>query len=547
MNEATTLYKKLATSSSREFEAKISINGIEYQSEIIDFNIQGTLSSSTNDIMVGQTPSLRISINMIGYTRTSNKAIIRPYVRFITNDEISEWLPLGLFISEAPIYEKNQTSITGYDTMLTLENEFMSELSYPCLVGDLLDEILTQYNLQTDFVCNEYQITQPIGYTTRELLGYIASLHAGNAIFNARGNLEIVRYHTVVDTIDLKNCFAQSTDDTPFTIKKVSVTSGTKTYTYGKGTDYETLAYKNPFVDKNSINNIGAELVNVIVSNITIQKQGTGLYTLGERLKTLSNTDQSTTLYMIVSDIELEFADGSFVETIKSYTRTEADESYIKSSTLAKESNTITKQLTEYVYSYSNESSISIGSSVNTILSIKVVAEYNSTPMFMAYINLNCTTPGTFVFKYYLNSSVQNIIPKATLTEGYHIINLMLPLSLDKNTVTSFVVTCESDTGIASIDMYQIQAAIRGQGLAATGAKWDGNIELECSMPTFIPDIKSIDLGLNPYITNINFNTVAPTGGYLEGSMPIMNITDNLDLSFGMNYTVSATTKEEEM
>lgn len=547
MNISSEVYKKLANSNTRELEVKVVINNIEYIDEVVNLNIQGSLP--TKDVVIGQTPSLRVSVVLRGYIRFSSKATIKPYVRFVTDDEESEWLALGNFNAEAPSYQNNQTSVTGYDRMLSLDEEFISNISYPCLIKDLFDEILFRYQISSNFVCNEYTINGvPIGYTARQLLGYIASLHGGNAVFNGRGQLEVVRFRDVVDTIDLANCFAQSTDDTPFKIKQVTAVNGIKEYSYGTGTDFETLSFENPFVNNSSITDIGKVLVNVTVSNLTIEKQGTGLYLLGERIQTKSNTDLDTTLYIIVSEIELEFGNGGFVETIKSFTRTEGDDTYTKASTLNKQTTTIAKQLTEYVYSYTNDYALSLGNSAVTLLSLKVTSDYQATPWFLATINLNVTKAGTFDFKYYFTAVLHHIQPKVTLDVGYHIITLMLPLEFEANSNQSLVVTGASTDGEAIIDRYNVQAMIRGQGLAANGDRWDGNLELSTNIQPFNINLQGLSLDHKLFVIGATKQEVSIPDcyGYSTTITPTSVSLEGLSVGMNFNYTVSTDTIEEE-
>lgn len=115
----------------------------------------------------------------------------------------SEWIPQGTFFIDTREVTANQDgldvlTIHGFDAMLKAEQEYSSN----AVVGDNYDTayvraIATAMGVQVDdrtwdLMQTGYIVPFPVGYTMREILGYIAASYAGCFIITDEGKLRLI-------------------------------------------------------------------------------------------------------------------------------------------------------------------------------------------------------------------------------------------------------------------------------------------------------------------------------------------------------------------
>lgn len=115
----------------------------------------------------------------------------------------SEWIPQGVFYIDTREVTANQDgldvlTIHGFDAMLKTEQEYASNET----VGDNYDTayvraIAAAIGVQVDdrtwdIMQTGYIIPFPVGYSMREILGYIAASYAGSFIVTDEGKLRLI-------------------------------------------------------------------------------------------------------------------------------------------------------------------------------------------------------------------------------------------------------------------------------------------------------------------------------------------------------------------
>ena len=115
----------------------------------------------------------------------------------------SEWLPQGVFFIDTREVTANQDgldvlTIHGYDAMLKTEQEYASNET----VGDNYDTayvraIANAIGVEVDdrtweLMGTGYIVPFPLGYTMREILGYIAASYVGCFVMTDEGKLRLV-------------------------------------------------------------------------------------------------------------------------------------------------------------------------------------------------------------------------------------------------------------------------------------------------------------------------------------------------------------------
>ena len=120
-----------------------------------------------------------------------------------TESLTSEWIPQGVFFIDTRQITANYNGIPtltlhGYDSMLKAEQEYSSNET----VGDAKDKVYVQsiadsIGVEVDprtweVMGRGHIIPMPLGYTMREVLGYIASAYVGCFVMTDEGKLRLI-------------------------------------------------------------------------------------------------------------------------------------------------------------------------------------------------------------------------------------------------------------------------------------------------------------------------------------------------------------------
>lgn len=114
----------------------------------------------------------------------------------------SEWIPQGVFYIDTRETTANYDgipvlSIHGYDAMLKTEqmyasNDTVGDAPDTQYVQTIADAIGVDVDPRTWEIMRGYIIPFPLGYTMREILGYIAASYVGSFIMSDEGKLRLV-------------------------------------------------------------------------------------------------------------------------------------------------------------------------------------------------------------------------------------------------------------------------------------------------------------------------------------------------------------------
>ena len=206
MQKTSEIYKTLLRNPNRDVETRLTIGGVAYKGPILDLSTTGGLFSS-------QTPSIGCCVSReIDFTIFPTFAIprmaeIKVESRLILPDlltgevlEASEWLPKGTFYIDTRYTNVGDGSVVihGYDAMLKAEQPFLTDTTeddWPKPMDEVAAEIAERMGVKVDsrtVVSHTLQAGYPLEYTMREVLGFIASAHAGNWIITDAGELRLV-------------------------------------------------------------------------------------------------------------------------------------------------------------------------------------------------------------------------------------------------------------------------------------------------------------------------------------------------------------------
>lgn len=252
MQNTSALYKSITGIDGHYFEAKIVIGGVTYdETKIISVSTSVAMFSRTPEI--GKAVAAQIDVKILNPTGTiptmakmqlyvrakglsavsgavtvngekisstyfsysSNKITVAAGANATVSGETlsfpvtstapatSEWLPQGVFFIDTRDITQNQDgldvlSLHGYDAMLKAEQEYPSS----AVAGDDYDTayvraIASKMGVSVDSRTWDVMgtgtiIPFPLGYSMREILGYIAAAYVGCFIVTDKGKLRLV-------------------------------------------------------------------------------------------------------------------------------------------------------------------------------------------------------------------------------------------------------------------------------------------------------------------------------------------------------------------
>ena len=159
-----------------------------------------------NTPVVGSAVSGEIEVSMLNPASPIPKmARLAPYVRVTDGENVSEWIPKGVYYIDTREVSHNSNGLDiltlhGYDAMLMFEQDYPSDAtnSYPLLDVTMVQFIANAIGISVDprtieRMNKSYTFPLPIGYSMREVLGFIAASYGGNFIISDENQLLLVK------------------------------------------------------------------------------------------------------------------------------------------------------------------------------------------------------------------------------------------------------------------------------------------------------------------------------------------------------------------
>ena len=226
MQTVSALYAEILQDTNHRKDVKLLVNGTEVpMSNLIELKTSGGLFSTVG---IGNTISRQISAQFIPVGDIPRMAEIRPYVRVRLNEQVSEWIPKGVFYIDTRQTDdvSGALSLHGYDAMLKASPNYIDvdERSgmWPRKCRIVVEDIAYRMGVELDerTVLQEYDVGYMPLTSGREILGWIAAMHGGNWTITDEGKLRLVPLVPAGDGIDLGREMAQletAPEFTPFT------------------------------------------------------------------------------------------------------------------------------------------------------------------------------------------------------------------------------------------------------------------------------------------------------------------------------------------
>lgn len=320
-NNVSEQFATTIRSPSRTFNLRLKINGKWINAGFKKMSYE-TASTSDEGIQIGSAVAAKIEITIKRIDELFENTEIPIEIGLKLPSGKYEYIPLGFFTAEHPTLDQATTTFTAYDRMMKTTGVYVSELTYPASAESVLKEISTGCGVP----CNISGLngiiidTAPVGYTYREVIGYIASLAGGFACVDRTGTIVIKWYEDNGYTINESRImtFEKNESDYHLDYLTCNVDSNTS-FTAGSGT--LGITFDNPLMTEEKLNSVYKKVRGFAY-------RGASLKTLGDiRLDPwdIVTVEESGETYKVpVMNITQEY-DGGLAMTITAYGKTETE------------------------------------------------------------------------------------------------------------------------------------------------------------------------------------------------------------------------------
>lgn len=217
-------------------------------------------SNDSDDVSIGTTNMARIDVTAFtDKMLTNNEIFLEQGIELA--DGVVEYMPIGYFTIQKPSGDIDEVSFTAYDRMQKFEKPYSSSLAYPTTSALILDELCQICGIElATTLGNAIEVMENLkGYTCREVLGYIASMHGYFACIDRYGKLNLRWYSDTPIEKSLKKIWHFEKSQDNFEIAKVEIVKDSETK-YESGNGITTLHNSNPLATQEIAGNVFAKL-----------------------------------------------------------------------------------------------------------------------------------------------------------------------------------------------------------------------------------------------------------------------------------------------
>lgn len=303
MYSTSTAYKTAIKQASRKLDIKIIIGTSTYTSaDISNISLEGTIQPSQG-FTVGNSTSkiLKITfLNKSGLTISGTKLDLQVGVQLVNGTY--EYIPFKSYNIDDVTTNDFTTDVTCYDNMIKFEKKYVSVLTYPASLTNVLNEILTGTGIACATTLPSVLVNKIEGYTKREALGFIASYMGGNAVINRDGNLEFKLLTNIASSYTISaGIFTLNKEQSTFSIKQLVCTTNNTDLASGDSSDTaSTVSFKNPWMTQARLDTLFSTISTISYLGYNAKWQGDMALDLGDII-TLTDRNGNTFVSPILS------------------------------------------------------------------------------------------------------------------------------------------------------------------------------------------------------------------------------------------------------
>lgn len=200
MHKTSELYKEIVADKFHKVECKLLIDGVEYGENAL------VSVETENNLFAEEAPSCgnAVSGTITAKLRTPNtvirtKAKMELFARVTSGGLASEWIPKGVYFLDTREKQKAKNGedtiivLDGFDAMLFGEQDYTPSGNWPKSDAEVVGDMCWLLGVKCAWHPNKnFQISKPVGYSVREILGYIAAMYGGSVTINDSGKLQFI-------------------------------------------------------------------------------------------------------------------------------------------------------------------------------------------------------------------------------------------------------------------------------------------------------------------------------------------------------------------
>lgn len=321
-NNVSEQFATTIRSPSRTFNLRLKINGKWINAGFKKMSYE--TASSDEGLQIGSAVAAKIELTVKRIDELFENTEIPIEIGLKLPSGKYEYIPRGFFTAEHPTLDQATTTFTAYDRMMKTTGLYVSNLTYPASAVSVLNEISAGCGVPVDVSNVDSSImvlTKPVGYTYREMIGYIASLVGGFACVDRTGTIVIKWYSDVDYKLDVTRIMSFEKDESNYNLEKLSCNVDNST-TLTSGDGILGITFDNPFMTQDRLDNIFKKLSG-------FSYRGASVKTLGDvRLDPwdMITVEDGEDAYKVpVMNIQQEY-DGGLTMTITSYGKTQTEQ-----------------------------------------------------------------------------------------------------------------------------------------------------------------------------------------------------------------------------
>jgi hypothetical protein len=220
---ATNLFKSAISSMNRDLRIRCTIDDKVYEDSEIQYCSTEESILTSEDFKLGSATASTFELTLLNMDDSlSAKSFEGKEVQIEIGavlDKFSqpiEYVSMGSFLVEKGNKEKTTIKLTGYDMMILFEKPYVSSLTYPATLQQILQEAcsLSGVELETttflnhDYIVNEKPNLDNV--SRRQVLEYISELACSYACINRSGKVELVTFSETDIQIDSDNYYSMN-------------------------------------------------------------------------------------------------------------------------------------------------------------------------------------------------------------------------------------------------------------------------------------------------------------------------------------------------
>lgn len=195
MQNTSELWKTIWASGNAELEYRFDINGISYGPEN---EVEHAVDSGLfEDFGIGNATTAKLTMGLFA-ADIPRGATIKRFVRIKDGEQVSEWIPKGVYFANRRLEDDGYWTIEAFDAMRKSEKVWSPDqsLSFPMPMSQAVNIFCNLLGVELDArteINPAYTIDYPANdYTIRDELCFIAAAHAGNWIMTDAGRLYLI-------------------------------------------------------------------------------------------------------------------------------------------------------------------------------------------------------------------------------------------------------------------------------------------------------------------------------------------------------------------